>query len=394
MRPKLNKNSRILLSAAGMSSIGDWLNVLALMSVFSRDYGAASVAILMAMRAVPGVLLGTWVANRIDRFDRIRTLVFLSVAQAALALSLGFLSGRFALLGAAAALSTLNLFSIPIIKALLPEVCGAEALSRVNSYFASIQTASYVLVPLFSGVLISLFGPAICFNIDAATFVLFGGLMRVVRLPAAEKNAEVDSKSPESGGIFRELLNTADLKYILFSFAASGFSLGIIYSVEISFFSKYLGVDPRGYGTFVALAGVGVFLGSLVCGRVTASAVLDRIFGAGLALFGIMTVLFSLNRSLPIAMGMIILSGFGEGLFSVSGTILVQLRSRADRMAGNFTLLGVLSKSSSLLAMLIAAVFMDQLQPAGLLLLAGAAGLGIALAWIVKCGQRVVNTVP
>ena len=91
-------------------------------------------------------------------------------------------------------------------------------------------------------------------------------------------------------------------------------------------------------------------------------------------------------------MGLIILSGFGEGLFSVSGTILVQLRSRANRMAGNFTLLGVLSKSSSLLAMLLAAVFMDQLQPAGLLLLAGAAGLGIALTWIVKRGQRVVNT--
>lgn len=378
MRPQLNKNSWFLLSAAGISAVGDWLNILALMTVFSREYGASSVAVLMAIRAVPGVLLGPWVANHIDRFDKIRSLVFLSAAQAGLALMLGFLSGRWALLAAAAALSTLNLFSTPLIKALLPSVSGPASLNRVNSYFASIQSGSYVVVPLVSGVLISLFGPALCFNIDAATFLIFGGLIWAVRLSGAAGTAGVPAGPSGGGSIFQALINTPDLKRTLFGFAAAGFSLGIIYSVEISFFSKYLNVDPRGYGTFVALAGAGVLLGAMVCGRITAPERLERIFGAGLALFGAMTVLFSFNRSLPFAVGMIMMSGFGEGLFSVSGTTLVQLQSRADRLAGNFTLLGVLTKSFSLFAMLVAAIFMDYLQPAGLLLLAGLAALVIA----------------
>jgi len=131
-----------------------------------------------------------------------------------------------------------------------------------------------------------------------------------------------------------------------------------------------------------------VLLGSIVCGRITVQSRLERVFGVGLALFGLMTVLFSLNRSLVLAIGMIMLSGFGEGLFSVSGTTLVQLQSRADRLAGNFTLLGVLSKTFSLLAMLVAAVFMDQLQPAGLLLLAGLAALGTASAFAIAKTAR------
>ncbi len=185
MRPQLNKNSWLLLSAVGISAVGDWLNILALMAVFSREYGASSVAALMAVRAVPGVLLGPWVANHIDRFDKIRSLVFLSAAQAGLALLLGFLSGRWSLFCAAAALSALNLFSAPLIKALLPSVSGPASLSRVNSYFASIQSGSYVVVPLVSGILISLFGPALCFNIDAATFLIFGGLIWSVRQSGA-----------------------------------------------------------------------------------------------------------------------------------------------------------------------------------------------------------------
>jgi len=395
MRPRLNKNSWFLLSAVGISSVGDWLNILALMTVFSREYGAASVAFLMAMRAVPGVLLGPWVANHIDRFDKIRTLMFLSVAQAALALMLGFLSGRWALLGVAAALSTLNLFSAPLIKALLPSVSGAASLNRVNSYFASIQSGSYVVVPLVSGVLISLFGPSVCFSIDAATFVVFGCLVGAVRLSHAGETAAAPSGADGGGSIFQALINTPDLKRTLFAFAAAGFSLGTIYSVEISFFSKYLNVDPRGYGTFVALAGAGVLVGALVCGRITVRSRLERVFGAGLALFGAMTVLFSLNRSLVLAIGMIMLSGFGEGLFSVSGTTLVQLQSRADRLAGNFTLLGVMSKSFSLLAMIVAGIFMDRLQPAGLLLFAGLAALGIAAVFaLAKTARAAVSPSP
>lgn len=391
MQPRLNKNSWFLLSAVGISSVGDWLNILAMMTVFSREYGAASVAFLMAMRAVPGVLLGPWVANHIDRFNKIRALMLLSAAQAALALMLSFVSDRWALLGLAAALSTLNLFSAPLIKALLPSVSGAASLNRVNSYFASIQSGSYVVVPLVSGVLISLFGPAACFNIDAATFVVFGCLAGAVRLSDTGEAAKAQPGAAGCGSIFQALINTPDLKRTLFAFAAAGFSLGTIYSVEISFFAKYLNVDPRGYGTFVALAGAGVLLGALVCGRITVQARLERVFGAGLALFGAMTVLFSLNRSLALAIGMIMLSGFGEGLFSVSGTTLVQLRSRADRLAGNFTLLGVLSKSFSLFAMIVAAVLMDQLQPAGLLLFAGLAALGIAAAFAIARSARAAN---
>jgi len=395
MRPRLNKNSWFLLSAVGISSVGDWLNILALMTVFSREYGAAGVAFLMAMRAVPGVLLGPWVANHIDRFDKIRALMLLSAAQAALALMLGFLSDRWALLGLAAALSTLNLFSAPLIKALLPSVSGDASLNRVNSYFASIQSGSYVAVPLLSGVLISLFGPGLCFKIDAATFFVFGCLVGAVRLSNAGEAAKARSGAAGGGSIFQVLVNTPDLKRTLFAFAAAGFSLGTIYSVEISFFSKYLNVDPRGYGAFVALAGAGVLLGALVCGRIAAPARLELVFGAGLALFGAMTVLFSLNRSLVFAIGMIMISGFGEGLFSVSGTTLVQLRSRADRLAGNFTLLGVLSKSFSLLAMIMAAVFMDQMQPAGLLLLAGLAALGVAVVFaIAKTARSAVSPFP
>src|SRR5262245_56214514 len=84
---RLHPGFRRLFLAATTSQLGDWLSFVAVsLLVQANGGGALSLAVVLAVHALPHALLAPLAGTLADRFDRRRLLLAGSVVQAALTL--------------------------------------------------------------------------------------------------------------------------------------------------------------------------------------------------------------------------------------------------------------------------------------------------------------------
>src|ERR1700737_440507 len=83
-----------------VSSLGDWIGLIAILAIAARvsNNSGAAVSLVMTTRVLPGFLLGTVGGVIIDRFDRRTVMVLFDLGRASLLLCLPFVNGIAGLL--------------------------------------------------------------------------------------------------------------------------------------------------------------------------------------------------------------------------------------------------------------------------------------------------------
>src|SRR5882672_10796362 len=83
-----------------VSSLGDWIGLIAILAIAARvsDNSGAAVSLVMVTRVLPGFLLGTVGGVIIDRFDRRKVMVLCDAGRASVLLMLPFVSSIAGLL--------------------------------------------------------------------------------------------------------------------------------------------------------------------------------------------------------------------------------------------------------------------------------------------------------
>src|SRR5437763_12662946 len=76
-----------------ISSLGDWIGLIAILAIAARvsDNSGAAVSLVMITRVVPGFFLGTVGGVIIDRFDRRKVMVCADIGRASLLILLPFI---------------------------------------------------------------------------------------------------------------------------------------------------------------------------------------------------------------------------------------------------------------------------------------------------------------
>lgn len=82
---KINNNTKILISGVAFSSVGDWLNTLALMSWFVEKWPSL-IVLLMLTRALPAIVLTPVISGSIDKLNKKKVLIFTNLLQAIIVL--------------------------------------------------------------------------------------------------------------------------------------------------------------------------------------------------------------------------------------------------------------------------------------------------------------------
>ena len=92
---KINYNVKTLIIAHCISSIGDWLNILALMSlVVTISDKKEILAILMIIRALPKIVFGPIVSGIIDNLNKKWTLIAVSLISSIFVFVIPFFSSN------------------------------------------------------------------------------------------------------------------------------------------------------------------------------------------------------------------------------------------------------------------------------------------------------------
>ncbi len=401
-------NSRLarLLAGEFISSIGDWLYMVAiLIIVYEQSHDPLALGLVGAARIAPYLILSVPAGIVADRFDRRLILIVTDVSRGALQVVLALLvvtgAPILSIVVVVIVASCIATFFGPAIGAYLPSLVDDEAdLGPANSVWATLDNLAFFVGPAIAGVLIAVGGLAIAFMLNAASFAFVAIMLATLPsrrslIAAAEDKARSEGSQEVRaavasgwGTIVRRLPGIVVLDAAT-SFA--GGALGVL-TVVIAVDSLGAGEAATGYlNAAIGIGGItaGVVAGAVVLRRLDVGIVAGSVIGAvGLVVLGathdlapallaigvavgailLLDVIMAtvLQRLVPDeergrAMGMIQIPG---GIASIAGAFMAPLL--ADRY-GVATTLGVIALISTVLG--LAAVVV--LRPTGVLLSSG-----------------------
>lgn len=297
-----------LLAGEFVSSVGDWLYLVALLIVVYRESeDTVLLGIVGAARVLPYVLLSIPAGIVADRYDRRLVLLVTDVARGALMLALAWLVATDAPVAWVVALSivaaSFSAFFSPTIGAYLPSIVRDESeLGPANSAWSTLDNLAFIIGPGVAGLLIATTGLETAFLLNAASFAIVAAVLwglPSIR-PVASGSPGVAESEPSSGegdgagapqslgAVLRPLagLTLADVT-VAFAFGGLGI-LTVVLAVE------QLGAGEEGTGYLNAGIGVGAVLGAVASGVLVVRSDLRAnllvgtlVFGAGLAVLGL-----------------------------------------------------------------------------------------------------------
>jgi MFS family permease len=288
-----NPNFRRYYAGQAVSNIGTWMQTIGQSwLVLELTDSATAIGAVVACQTLPVLLLGPYGGVVADRADKRLLLVRLMAAKALLALTLGLL----VLTGAvelwmvfvlAGLLGLNNCFENPTRQSFVLEMVGPDHLRNAVSLNSVLVNVARAIGPAAAGMIIATGGIALCFLINAATFI--GPLFSLTTLDRARLQP-----SPPSGrarGQLREgiayVRRTPAIAVPLAMMALIG-CLAYEFQVVLPIVAKEsFGGGARTYGFMTATMGVGAVIGGLwiaARGRTGVKALVQASFMFGAAI--------------------------------------------------------------------------------------------------------------
>lgn len=269
-----NRNYRYYLAGAVVSNIGTWMQRIAqdwLVLQLSHGSGTA-LGITTALQFLPALLFGPWGGLLADRYPKRRLLLIAQAGMGLLALALGLLDlFDVVTLGWVYALAFgLGVFAAvdsPTRQAFVVDMVGTEDLPNAVGLNSTAFHGARIVGPAVAGVMITAFGTAPVFLINAASFLaVIAGLLAMD--PARLRRSP---RAPRAKGQIREglayLRTRRDLMLVMVVVGVVA-TLGLNFSITMALMAtQVFDKDAQGFGLLATMLGIGSVAGALVAAR-------------------------------------------------------------------------------------------------------------------------------
>ena len=184
-----------------MSSIGDWLYLVALIVLVYREtQDPVILGIVGAARMIPYLVLSIPAGILTDRFDRRMVLLVSDLARMVCMLVLAalvFFDGPLIVIVAVAMVAaSFSTFFYPAMGALLPSLVRDEReFGPANSAWATLDNSAWIVGPGLAGLLLASGEIGLAFLINAGTFVFIAAILWTLPSPS-RAGAEAPAASP------------------------------------------------------------------------------------------------------------------------------------------------------------------------------------------------------
>ena len=365
---------RKLWRAMAFSSFGDWLGLLASTALAQQlaggDYAKANFAIagVFIVRLLPAVILGPFAGVIADRFDRRKLMVTCDFLRFALYLSIPIVGNYFWLYTATILVEIVTLFWSPAKEASVPNLVPKTKLESANqvSLLASYGTApiaalTFSILALFSGAINSILGnttPAsaadIALYINAISFAFCG--YTVWRLKEMPAGPGVNSKQLSFGRSlidgFAFIKDSKVIRGLIFGMIGAFFAAGAVIGLARTFVDD-LKAGEAAYGVLFGSVFLGLALGISFGPRVFAQFTRRRLFGASLAISGLLLVTLSLVLNLVLAIFITIILGIFSGITWVTGFTMIGMEVEDEVRGRTFAFVQSLIRVSLVLVLAV-----------------------------------------
>lgn len=341
-----------LFLAQSVSSLGDWIGVIAIAALAYGLNQELGVGLVMTARVLPGFIAGPVAGVLADRWDRRKLMVVADLVRAGVIFSLPFFPNLFYLLLASVVLESLTLVWGPAKDASLPHVVPSSQLTRANSLnllavyapwpVASIVYAFMSTFGLFLGRTVpALKGltdnpEAMALWLDSITFCFSALMIWTLTLPQSRhRHARMDFSSVKKDLVegLRFVVTHKQVRPWLLGVAFTFTAAGGVFSLGPGFVNKVLGGGDRGFALLIGFLATGMIIGLIAIGPIAQRIKKDVLFSSAILLAGIALValasMASLNAAIPIASA---LGFFGGAAYSMGYSLMHE--TTEDEMRG------------------------------------------------------------
>jgi Na+/melibiose symporter-like transporter len=334
----------LLWTGGLISETGDWLLLVGLPVWVLQLTGSSLVtATVFLVGLLPSLVVGPLAGVLVDRWDRRRTLVVVSLAQAAFLLPLLAVDGRgdlwivYLVMAVEAALAQLN---DPARNALVPALVAREELVGANGLIGLNGNLARLVGSPLGGILVEVAGlPGLVIG-DAASFLVGAALIALVR-PCGARQVEEPGQpaaAAGAGGFWREWLDglrvilwDRRLRWGLVVSALAAVAQGIFTVLFVLFVTRVLRGDGADVGLLRGVQAIGGLLGGVLVVGLAARLEPGRLLGASLLAFGGVSLALwngpNLTTALALYLGLFVAAGI-PGIGVLTGlTALVQAQT-------------------------------------------------------------------
>ena len=327
--PRADRSARLLV-AAGISSYGDWLTVVALgVLLFNLTHRPEAPALYILARFAPRVFGPTLGGSLADRLGPSRVAGWSALGLCALTAAIVVLANTgtiWAILVAVGCAGFLGSVAQPGYSACIPRVTPSPRLLRVNALYSGIFESSVLVAPVVGAVVLPFVQPQLLIAFDAVSFGVAAVLVLSLRVgPAAARASRPPDRSRASVVVARDPM----LRALAASFFCSAAAITALQAVLVVAAAERFG-QATDVGWLYAAVGAGGVAGSVVLLRWAPRAISARGIAIGFLLEVVPIGLFALVGGLIPALGLLVVSTSAAAIYQTRGQTALQQRVPAE----------------------------------------------------------------
>ena len=331
-----NRNFLFLWLGQLVSNFGDRLNQMALVALVYQQNPGSEVALakLISFTVIPVFIVGPIAGVWVDRLDRKNVMIISDVLRGALVFTIPLFIITKQILPIYLVIFlafSISRFFIPSKMAIIPDLVTRDKLLMANTLQDTTHLIGNVVGLLVAGLIVSIryVGAIGGFYIDSATFFVSAALIAMIALKNGKRHDVREGlratgqalKSSLKKSLAREmkeglmlLARHSNMRFVVYVYSLLMAGMGAISCVIIVFVQNAFGTSTKHLGFLGTYLVCGLFLGTVLYGKLGQGADKRKVINLSFALTGVSIIAFSvaINR-IP----NIFLAGFLAGLLGV-----------------------------------------------------------------------------
>jgi MFS family permease len=324
------RNFRLFISGQLISLIGTWMQTVAQSWLVYRLTGQASMLGIVAFAGMFPVFILSTVGGMAA--DRVRPHTLIVITQSTsmgltLILAVLTLTGHVHLwhiITTSLLLGVVNAFDIPARQVFVAQTVARPDLMNAIALNSSMFNGARIVGPAVAGLLVATVGEGWCFLVNSVSYVAVIAGLLAMRLEGTQAGGTPAGGKAILEG-FRFIRGATPVRDLLLLLGLLSL-MGMPYSVLMPIFAdQILHGGPRALGMLMGTSGVGALAGALSLALRRSPRGLGRWIAGSAMGFGAALMAFSLSRSFPLSVLLMLPVGFTLMVEMASSNTLIQM---------------------------------------------------------------------
>ncbi|MFC9538785.1 MFS transporter [Lysinibacillus sp. NPDC056959] len=395
-----NKAFLYLIASQTVSAIGNWLDILAVITLVAVKWNTSPIAVsgVMLVFVGPMVLLGPFSGVLSDRFERRLIMLISDLFCLVLVLGVAFSTQLWHVYVLIFLKSSFVALFIPAKNGKLKEIVGDDQIQAAMGISGMIDNGAKIIGPVLSGMFVATAGIQLAFYIDALSFALSAlfllGVPKHHRKNMVEKNEQQKKRNIISNFLVELKEGFSFLKTIpvmLVSLIITTLLLLVLQIADTQFMVLLRGIfkDPvtiAGYS--MAASGGGMFIASAIYTKKHISSTLGCMFfgalglGISLAALALMSQLSPIVLSIAYPM-LFFLAGFSFGSAIIPLNIIAQKSTPVDKTGRVFGMINSMTTLGTLIGMVSGGILSELFGVVTTFIVSGTSLIAVSILTII-----------